>query len=148
MLERESLLFDSSARAESCRKSAHFSIAPRGAASHNQRHRTNDFGYKCRGRRNAKFAAVTDANTKRAALGYAAALLSSLNHAAAHLGLEPDELRILLRGDGPVPDPLFLKALELLMAAKAAELAAARRVVQESRLPQITPDLDKLLSRS
>lgn len=91
---------------------------------------------------------MTDADTRRAALGYAAALLSSLNHAASHFGLEPDELRILLRGNGPVPEPVFMKALELLMAAKSAELLAARRVVQESRLPQITPELDRLLGKS
>jgi hypothetical protein len=90
---------------------------------------------------------VTDLDTKRAALGYAVALIASLNRAAAHFGVEVPELRNLLQGSNPVPEPLFVKALELLMAAKAAELAAARKTLEGTDLPQVTAVLEKLLRK-
>lgn len=90
---------------------------------------------------------MTDRDTKRAALGYAVALVASLNRAAVHFGLEVPELKNLLQGSNPVPEPLFLKALDLLMAAKSAELAAARKTLESSDLPQVNAVLEELLRK-
>ena len=88
-----------------------------------------------------------DQETKRAALGYAVALVSSLTRTATYLSLELAQLKRLLSGEEPVPEVVFLKALELLMAAKAAELAAARDAMRDSHLPEITPALERLLDK-
>lgn len=89
-----------------------------------------------------------DPDTKRAAVGFAVALVASVNRTAAYLGIEVEQLKRLLQGIEPVPQAVFLKALELLMAAKAAELAAARESMRYSHLPDITAALEGLLRKS
>jgi len=88
-----------------------------------------------------------DQETKRAALGYAVALVSSLGRTARYLEMQPAQLKRLLSGEEAVPEPVFLKALELLMAAKAAELAAAKDSMRGSHLPEVTAALELLLSK-
>ena len=91
---------------------------------------------------------MSDTDTKRGAVGYAVALIGSVNRAAEHLGVAKPELKDMLAGYQDVPEPLFLKALELLMAAKAAELDAARTVHHASDLPRITEGLELLLKKT
>ena len=76
------------------------------------------------------------------------ALIGSVNRAAEQLGVHKAALKEMLRGEQPVPEPLFLEALELLMAAKTAELDAARSVLRASDLPRITESLERLLKKS
>jgi hypothetical protein len=90
---------------------------------------------------------VTENDTKRGAVGYAVALIGSVRRAAEYLGVGRPELGEILRGSQPVPEPVFLRALDLLMTAKAAELDAARTVLQASDLPRITAELELLLKK-
>ena len=90
---------------------------------------------------------MTDKDTKRGAVGYAVALIGSVNRAAEHLGVAKSDLKDMLGGYEDVPEPVFLKALELLMVAKAAELEAARTVHRASDLPRITEGLELLLKK-
>ena len=88
-----------------------------------------------------------DQDTKRAALGYLVALIASLDRAAARLSVKVAELRALLTGHGDVPEGMFLEAVEMLLRATADERAAARDRIMISNLPDITPELERLLER-
>jgi hypothetical protein len=90
---------------------------------------------------------MTDRETKRAALGYAVALIASLGRAAVWLGIEVDELKALLKGAEPVPEPLFLKSLDLLVTAKAADLVMAKKTLEATNFPQVTVSLEELLRK-
>ena len=90
---------------------------------------------------------VTDKDTKRGAVGYAVALIGSVNRAAEHLGIDKAGLKEILHGEQSVPEPVFVKALDLLLKAKALELDTARSVLRASDLPRITEALELLLKK-
>lgn len=90
---------------------------------------------------------MTLRDTKRAAVGYVVAVVGSLSRAAEHLGTKPGELREWLQGDKDVPKAAFVAAVDFLLAATEARLEAARDIIERSKLPALTPQLERLLEK-
>lgn len=99
--------------------------------------------------RSSRIATVqADQDTKRAALGYAVALIGSLGRTAAHFGADIKQMRAWLEGGEAVPKGVFHAAVELLLAAQPADLDEAKERLGASNLPAPTAALERLLNKA